>query len=130
MIIVKMKLKILLVSTAILTSAYLGDCYNVKDRFVEPIKYRNVRVDPKSYQKPFELEKKYQLNEKGNLEVYIGCDKEWHKVSEELRVNERNLGEMVRKETKDIVPYIRNKIGEFGKWLNERFGDEADKKSD
>jgi hypothetical protein len=125
-----MKFKILLVSTAVLASAYLGDHYNVKDRFVEPIRYRNVKVDSKTYQKPFQLQKKYQVNEKGKLEVYIGCDKEWHKVSEELRVNERSLGERMKYETKEIVPYIKNKIGELGKWLNERFGDGIDKKTD
>lgn len=124
------KLKILLVSTAVLASAYLGDNYNVKDRFVEPVRYRNTKVDSKTYQKPFQLQKKYKINEKGKLEVYIGCDKEWNKVSEEMRVNERSLGEMVKKETQDIVPYIKNKIGELGKWLNERFGYGIDKKND
>lgn len=124
------KFKTLLISTTILASAYLGDCYNVKDRFVEPIKYRNVKIDPKTYQKPFQLEKKYQVNEKGNLEVYIGYDKEWHKVSEEMRVNERSFGEKIKEETKDIVPYVKSKIGEFGRWLNERFGDGNYKKSD
>lgn len=124
------KLKILLVSSAVLASAYLGDCYNVKDRFVEPVKYRNVKVDPKTYQKPFQLQKKYQINEKGKLEVYIGYNKEWHKVSEEMRVNERSLSEKLKYETKEIIPYVKDKIGEFGKWLNERFGNGIDKKSD
>ncbi|MDP2906639.1 MAG: hypothetical protein Q8O03_01750 [Nanoarchaeota archaeon] len=116
------KLKILLVSTALLTSAYLGDCYNVKDRFVEPIMYRNVKVDSKTYQKPFQLQKKYQVNEKGKLEVYIGCDKEWHKVSEELRVNERSLGEKLKDETKEIVPYIKKKVDDLVEWYNRSFG--------
>lgn len=120
-IIVKMKFKILLVSTAILASAYLGDHYNVKDRFVEPISYRNVKIDSKTYQKPFQLQKKYQVNEKGKLEVYIGCDKEWHKVSEELRVNERSLSEKLKDETKEIVPYIKKKVEDLVEWYKRSF---------
>lgn len=116
-----MKIKTILVSAAILTSAYLGDYYNVKDRFVEPIRYRNVRIDSKTYQKPFQLQKKYQVNEKGSLEVYIGCDKEWHKVSEEMRVNERSLSEKIKDETKEIIPYVKKKVDELIEWYNRRF---------
>jgi hypothetical protein len=116
------KIKILLVSTAVLASMYLGDHYNVKDRFVEPIRYRNVKVDSKTYQKPFQLQKKYQVNEKGKLEVYIGYDKEWHKVSEELRVNERSLGEKLKDETKEVIPYIKKKVDDLVEWYNRSFG--------
>lgn len=129
-IIVKMKIKTILVSAAILASAYLGDYYNVKDRFVEPIRYRNVKIDSETYQKPFQLQKKYKVNEKGNLEVYVGEGEKWYKVDKDLRVNERSLGEKLKYETKEIIPYIKNKIGELGKWLNERFGDGIDKKDD
>ncbi len=121
-IIVKMKFKILLVSTAVLASAYLGDHYNVKDMFVEPIRYRNVKVDSKTYPKPFQLQKKYQVNEKGKLEVYIGCDKEWHKVSEELRVNERSLGERLKYETKEVFPYFKKKVEDLAEWYKRSFG--------
>ncbi len=115
------KLKILLVSTAVLASAYLGDHYNVKDRFVEPIRYRNAKIDLESYQKPFQLQKKYEINKKGSLEVYIGNDKEWHKVSKELRVNERSLGEKLKDETKEVIPYVKKKIDELVEWYNRRF---------
>lgn len=115
------KIKILLISTAILASAYLGDHYNVKDRFVEPVRYMNVKVDPETYQKPFSLQKKYQINKKGNLEVYLGNDKEWHKVNKELRVNERNLYEKLKDDTKEVIPYVKGKIDELIEWYNRRF---------
>ncbi|MDP2909030.1 MAG: hypothetical protein Q8N77_04470 [Nanoarchaeota archaeon] len=117
-----MKLKALLIGTALLASAYLGDYYNVNDRFVEPLRYRNVKFDPKCYQDPFRIQKKYKINEEGSLEVYVGHDNRWHIVSKELRVNERKLSEMVKDETKGIVPYVRKKIDElFG--LYERYFD-------
>lgn len=118
-----MKLKILLISTAFLAGAYLGDHYNVKDRLIEPVKYRNVKVDPKTCQQPFNLQKKYQLNKEGNLEVYIGYSDKWYKVDQDLRVNERNLGEKLKEETKEIVPYIKKKFEDMMKWYEENFKD-------
>jgi len=114
------KFKTLLISTAIMASAYLGDCYNVKDRFVEPIRYRNVRIDSKTYQKPFQLEKKYQINEKGELEVYLGEGDKWYKVSKDLRVNERGLYEKLKDDTKEVVPYFKKKIDDLIEWYNRR----------
>ncbi|MBM3199516.1 hypothetical protein FJZ53_01175 [Candidatus Woesearchaeota archaeon] len=116
-----MKLKYAAIGALMLGSAVLGDYCNIKDRIIEPIMYRNVKIDEHTYHKPFQLEKKYKINEKGNLEVYLGCDKEWYKVSEELRVNERSLGQSIKKETKEIIPYMKKKISDFGQWLNETF---------
>ncbi len=121
------KLKILLVSTAILASAYLGDHYNVKDRFIEPIKYRNARMDPNSYQKPFQLKKRYQINKEGKLETYIGHDDKWYKVDKDLRVNERSLSEILKDETKEIVPYVKKKVDELFEWYKRNFENENNK---
>lgn len=119
-----MKFKILLISTAILASAYLGDHYNVKDRFVEPLKYRNAKVNPDCYQQPFKLQKKYQLNKKGQLEVYVGHDNKWYKVDKDLRVNERNLSEKLKDETKEIIPYVKKKIDNLIEWYEKNFKNE------
>jgi len=111
-----MKCKTLLICAAILASAVLGDYYNIKDRLIEPLKYRNVKVDPGCYQNPFQLEKKYYINEEGNLEVYIGNKDEWYKVDQDLRVNERSLTEMVKEEGSKIRPYIKKKIEDLKEW--------------
>jgi len=111
-----MKFKALFIGAAILASAVAGDYCNVKDRFIEPVRYKNVNVDQESYQKPFNLQKKYQTNEKGELEVYIGEEDEWYKVDKDLRVNERELSEMIKDEAKNLKPYIKDKIDELIDW--------------
>ena len=114
-----MKLKVLFIGSAIIASAVIGDYCDVKDRFIEPVRYRNTKIDSETYQKPFQLKKKYQLNEKGELEVYIGNDGEWYKVDRELRVNERELDEMIQDETDKIVPYIKDKFDDLLNWLED-----------
>ena len=118
-----MKFKTLFIGTAVLASAVIGDYCNVKDNFIEPVKYRAVKVDSESYQKPFQLQKKYLVNEEGNLEVYIGEGNEWYKVDKDLRVNERKLGEMIKDESKEIKPFVKKKIDDLIEWYNRRFKD-------
>lgn len=108
--------KTLLVASAILASAVLGDYCNVKDRFIEPVRYRNVKVDADCYQKPFKLQKKYQINEGGDLEVYIGNDNTWYKVSKDLRVNEKSLNELWEEKSEEIKSYIKDKINGLTDW--------------
>ena len=115
--------KILLVGAAILASAVIGDYCNVKDRFIEPVRYRNVKIDPKGYQKPFQLQKKYQVNEKGSLEVYIGNDGSWYKVDKNLRVNKKGLNELLKEEGRDIKSYFKEKINDLIDWY-QGFKDE------
>lgn len=116
-----MKCKTLLIGSAFLASAIIGDHYNVKDRFIEPIKYRNTKIAPESYQNPFDLQKKYQINENNELEVYIGNDGKWYKVDKDLRVNERSIYEMLKYESKDVKPYIKKKVDDLIDWYEKNF---------
>lgn len=117
-----MKVKALIIGTALLASTVFGDYYNVLDRFVRPARYWSVRVDPKCYQRPFQLQKRYKVNEKGDLEVYIGEGDRWHKVSKDLRVNERSLGEKLKDETKEVFPYFKKKVEDLVEWYKRSFG--------
>lgn len=103
------KIKIFGIGCLMIGASILGDSCNVNDRFINPIRYRNVRVEPTSYQKPFKLQKKYIQNEKGMLEVYIGYDNKWHKVGRELRVNERSLQEMLKDQGDEVAKIIKEK---------------------
>ncbi|MCG2718970.1 MAG: hypothetical protein L6408_09100 [Nanoarchaeota archaeon] len=123
-----MKVKGILIGAAILASTIIGDYCNVGDRFIEPLRYRNTKVDSESYQKPFELEKKYVINEEGNLEVYIGYDHEWYKVDKNLRVNERTLGELLKDESGEIKDYLKEKSDDIKEWYNKKFGEEENGK--
>lgn len=113
--------KTLLIGAAIFASAILGDYCNIKDRFIEPIRYKNVKIDSESYQKPFQLRKKYYVNEKGRLEVYTGYDGEWYKVDKDLRVNERGICEMLKEESKEVKPYVRKKVDDLIDWYERSF---------
>ena len=118
-----MKYKTFIAGAAILASAVLGDCCNVKDRFIEPVRYRNVSVDCEGYQKPFQLQKKYDMNEKGELEVYIGNDNQWYKVYKDMRVNERRLNEILKEDVKEVKSKIINKINDIINWCEKSFKD-------
>lgn len=107
-----MKYKALLIGASIFGIAVLGDYCNLKDRIVEPLCHRNVQVDSESYSKPFDLEKRYHINEEGKLEVYIGHDDTWYKVDKDLRVNERSIKEMLEDESKENYQ-------KFKKWLEK-----------
>lgn len=105
-----MKCKILLTGAVILVSAVLGDYCDVKDNFIDPVRYRNIKIDQDCYQKPFQLRKKYKINKKGNLELYIGSNDEWYKVEKGLRVNERSIGELLKEGSEEVKEYIKKKI--------------------
>lgn len=111
-----MVLKTLIVGAAILASAVLGDYCNVKDNFIEPIRYKNVKVDSSCYQKPFQLQKRYHVNKQGFLEVYIGHNNTWYKVSKDLRVNEKNLCDMLKEESREIKDYVGDKFDDLMDW--------------
>ncbi|MEM4245132.1 MAG: hypothetical protein QXR60_02935 [Candidatus Nanoarchaeia archaeon] len=106
------KLKLLGIGIILAGAAIIGDSCNVNDKFVNPIRYRNVKVEPTSYQKPFKLQKKYIQNEKGMLEVYIGHGEVWHKVNNELRVNERSIESMLKDHGSEVAKKIRKKYEE------------------
>lgn len=103
------KLKMLGIALLMSGAAALGDSCNVNDKFVNPIRYRNAKVDPTSYQKPFRLQKKYMLNDKGMLEVYVGHSESWHKISNELRVNERSIEQMLKDHGNEVAKKIKEK---------------------
>ncbi len=90
-------------------AAFLGDSCNVNDKIVNPVRYRNVKVDPKSYQNPFKMQKKYVLNENGMLELHLGHNSTWYKVGKELRVNERSLEQMLKDQGEEIAKAIKEK---------------------
>ena len=60
--------------------AMAGDETNINDKILYPVLYHNALVDPETYPKPFDLEKKYLINDEGKLEVYMGSGEEWIKV--------------------------------------------------
>lgn len=103
------KLKVFGIGCLIGGAAILGDSCNVNDRFINPIVYRNFKVDQKSYQKPFKLQKKYSVNENGMLEVYIGNNEQWYKVGRELRVNERSLDQMLKEQGSEVARILKEK---------------------
>lgn len=105
-----MKYKALLIGASIIGASILGDYCNIKDRIIEPLRYKKVQIDSKSYPKPFALEKRYKINDKGKLEVYIGYGNKWYKVNQDLRVNERSLKDMLEDEGKENYQ-------KFKKWL-------------
>lgn len=113
------KFKPVLIGVAILASVVLGSYLNLKDRIIEPVRYRNIKVDSQVYQKPFKLKKKYMVNKNGDLEVYLGNKDEWYKVGKGLRVNEKNLSEILKEDIGKIKPYIREKIDELGWWYED-----------
>lgn len=119
-----MKYRYFLVGSAIFASAVLGDYCNVKDRFIEPMKYRNIKVDSEGYQKPFQLGKKYRINEKGYLEVYIGNSNTWYKVDKELRANERSFSEQLNEESKKVKSYLKGKFDSLRGWYERNFKNE------
>lgn len=103
------KLKVFGIALLMAGAAILGDSCHVNDRFVNPIRYRNVKADPTTYQKPFKLQKKYVQNEKGMLEVYIGDGERWHKISNELRVNERSIDQMLKEHGNELARKIKER---------------------
>lgn len=116
-------------------AAVAGDSCNVNDRLINPIRYRNVKVDPKTYQKPFRLQKKYIQNEQGMLEVHIGHNEKWYVVSKDLRVNERGLEQMMKDQGNEFAraikekyeqkqPIIREYINKIIQTYKEIFGEE------
>jgi len=115
-----MKIKHLVVGTAIIVSAFAGDYFDLNDRIVNPIRYRDVEIDEKSCKKPFQLKKRYIINKDNKLETYIGYDEKWYKVEKGIRVNERTLAEMLKEECEKIRPYIDMKIEDliefYKKW--------------
>jgi len=103
------KLKIFGIACVMIGTAILGDSCNVNDRFVNPIVYRNTSIEPTSYQKPFKIQKRYTKNEKGMLEVQIGYKENWHKISREMRVNERGLDQMLKDQGEEIAKTMKEK---------------------
>jgi len=129
------KIKTLGIALLLAGAAVAGDSCNVNDKFINPIRYRNVKVDPKSYQKPFKLQKKYTQNEQGMLELQIGHDEKWYFVNKELRVNERSLEQMMKDQGNEFAkaikekyeqkqPIIREYINKIIQIYKEIFGEE------
>jgi hypothetical protein len=102
-------LKSFAVACLIAGVAVLGDYYRISDRILNPIKYRKVKVAPGFYQKPFDLEKRYILNDKGLLEVYFGHNDKWHKVTPDLRINERSLEQMLKDHGEELAKNVKDK---------------------
>jgi hypothetical protein len=65
-------LKALLFGASLVATAYMADNYNVLDSYVRPAIYRNVEIADGFTQHPFDLQKKYLINEEGKLETYLG----------------------------------------------------------
>ncbi len=113
-----MKYKWIIVGGAIIASAFLGDYLNISDK-IEYLKYKEVKVDPEGYDKPFKIEKRYRVNKKGFLEVYIGHDNKWYKVKKDMRVNERCILKIIQEEGKKARDDIIKKIEEIIEWSKE-----------
>jgi hypothetical protein len=103
------KLKAIGLAIMLTGTAMLGDSSNINDKITNPIRYRNVKVDPKTYQQPFKLRKKYVVNEKGMMELQIGHNEKWYLVEKELRVNERTLEQMMKEKGDEFARGIREK---------------------
>lgn len=103
------KMKVFGMSCLLMGAALLGDSCNVNDRLVNPVIYRNTRIDPTCYQKPFKLQKRYEKNENGMLEVKIGHGDSWHKISKDMRVNERGLDQMLKEQGGEIARALKEK---------------------
>jgi len=91
-------------------SAVIGDCCDINDKFISPMYYRENLVAEGFYSRPFDLRKEYRVNDKGFLEVYFGADKKYP-VKENMRINERDLGEHLKDETKIFLKKSGRKIG-------------------
>lgn len=118
-------IKTALAFSALSASALVGDCYDIRDRFLYPAYYREVLIADGFYKRPFNLRKEYRVNESGYLEVYFG-DREMYPVAGELRVNERKLGVMLKDGAEDLVRRGREGLGRAVDSLKEIYGSGAD----
>jgi hypothetical protein len=105
--------KKILIGGAIISTMMLGDYINILDKTIYPLKY-NQQIDKESYQRPFKLRKRYIINKKDCLEVYIGHDNKWAKVKRNLVTIDRNLEEILAEKGKKIKE-------NFLKWYNRNF---------
>ncbi len=90
-----------MVTGAMAASAIVGDHMDVNDKAIYPIVYKDVLVAEDSYQKPFDLKKRYVMNQDGFLEVWVG-DERFFKVKKGLKVNDKSL-ESLLKEKGNII---------------------------
>jgi len=119
------KLRFLISVAAVCGALAAGDYYNIIDKFVYPFKYYKNKPEENFHQSPFSLEKMYVVNEKGNLETYIGNNNKWVEVKESmfeenkedaLKDNKPDMGVVERTidyldETVDYLFYLNNKFG-------------------
>ncbi len=105
----KNSIKIVSLAASLSASALLGDCYDINDRFVNPIYYRETLIAGGFYNRPFDLRKEYRINDEGFLEVYFG-DGKMYPVKEGMRINERSLSEHVRDEAKTLLKEGSKKV--------------------
>ncbi len=110
---------------ALAASALAGDHYDVVDSFINPVRHHGELMADGFYRQPFRLRKEYRVNDQGFLEVYFG-DKEMHPVSDELRVNERKLGERIKDETKEMIRNGKKKLEGLLEDVNEVYEEAHD----
>ncbi|MBS3108102.1 hypothetical protein J4468_04275 [Candidatus Woesearchaeota archaeon] len=103
-----------LATLLIATLPILGDKLNINDKIINPIIYKGNKVSKDCYQNPFIIEKRYFINEKKELEIYVGCNERWYKIDKDLRTNKPTLEELAKEElsniTDQIINYMKNKI--------------------
>ncbi len=112
------KIKAVAYCVSLAVAALAGDHYDVLDRFVNPIRYKDVLLAGGFYRQPFMLKKKYEVNEAGFLEVYIG-NGDYYAISDELRVNERKLDEHIKDEAKGFIKRGKEKLESIMNSVNE-----------
>ncbi len=111
-------LKLFFIAGGLVATLVAGDHYNVLDKFFYPYHYREKKVEEGFYPEPFVLEKRYLVNEKGNLEVYIGKENEWVPVTQSALEKDPNKDTGVVEKT---IHYLDETVDYFI-YLNEKFG--------
>jgi hypothetical protein len=69
---IKNTLKAILLGTSLLGTAYFSDRININDRIIHPIIYHNKETADGFTEDPFSLEKRYVINDEGEIETYFG----------------------------------------------------------
>lgn len=98
--------KILGVSSLMVVSAFAGDNYNILDNVYFPWKYSDVKVAGDCYQQPFELKKRYRVNQDNELEVFFGHGK-LYRVKKDLSVNQKSFKEILENKGDSLMQRSR-----------------------
>jgi hypothetical protein len=90
----------------------LGDALDLNDRTINPLIYRNVLIAKESYQRPFQLRKRYVVNRKGFLETHIG-DEKFYKLPPSLDTKCKTLEELLKERGKRILKRTKDEAKEI-----------------